>query len=358
MDQQWSARAFQNGDEEAILELQQAIYGEVADKNRWLRWWNWKYKQNPAGEAIIQVACRGNQIVAQYAITPVKMKFGGRFIAAAQSVDTMTHPEYQGRGIFTALSAEVFREAARRNVAIIYGLPNKLTSWHEKNWLKIGRLEFMIKPIDTNKIIRKYISPEIPNRICAGLVKMATGLLFHERRDKSEEGISITRITAFDKRADGLWETVSGDYKIGVVKDKVYLNWRYTGLSENEYEIYFAEKQGKAIGYLVLKCLPQQGLNAGYILDLMVPLREQAVARSLVRKALEIFREKQADIVFYPSIASRMLKKTLRKTGIFSFPPLNNKLPFVARANVPDIPEPMLCNPENWLVQMGDSDNL
>src|SRR4030042_387594 len=111
MDQKWSTRTFQNGDEEAILELQRTIYGEIADKNKWLRWWNWKYKQNPAGEAIIQVAWCDDQIVAQYAITPVNMKFGDRTITAAQSVDTMTHPDYQGRGIFNALSGEVFREA-------------------------------------------------------------------------------------------------------------------------------------------------------------------------------------------------------------------------------------------------------
>ena len=357
MDQNWSARAYRNGDEEQILELYSAVFGEITDKNKWLNEWKWKYKQNPAGEPIIWVACCDNKIVAQYAIAPVKIKFGDRTVTAAQSVDTMTHPDYQGRGIFVALTAEVFKEAARRDVAFIYGFPNKLTSWHEKNWHKVGNLSFMIKPVNINKLVRSYIvSPKIPGIICAGLIKLAIGLLFHEGRRKNRGDIKISKIKAFDQRADKLWANVSGDYQIRVLKNKEYLDWRYTALPGNEYEIYAAEKQEEIRGYLVFKCMSQRGLKTAYVLDLIAPLQDRTAAYFLVKKALEDLREKQVDIVAYPVITSRNLKKTLHKTGIFTFPFLNRIFPFVIHASQPEISESMLRNPENWLVQIGDSD--
>lgn len=49
MERKWSMRTYTEGDEEGILELWKAVYPERAyDREKWLRWWRWMYKNNIA----------------------------------------------------------------------------------------------------------------------------------------------------------------------------------------------------------------------------------------------------------------------------------------------------------------------
>jgi hypothetical protein len=358
MGQEWSIRAYEDGDENSILELQGAIHGEVENRDEWLRRWNWKFKNNPAGGSLIWVAKSNDKVVAQYAVTLVKMKVDNQIITASQSVDTMTHPDYQGRGIFLALTQEVFKEASKKGVNIIFGFPNKLASWHDKYWLKVGVLCTMIKPLNLDNIFKQYISNRMIRKLCILPAKLVVALLFRAGNPRRLDDVEIAQVKSFDERINGLWEKISKDYKMLVVRDREYLNWRYVNIPNGDYEIFLAEKGEQAFGYMILRCVSQRGLRVGYILDLAVPSREQAIARSLIRKAVKVLKEKKADLILFPLIANRALNKTVRKNGFFSLRFISKKLPFVVRANTPRISDFFLKEPGYWFVQMGDSDIL
>ena len=122
MERAWTAREYREGDEEGILELHEAIYGKVKDKEKWMRWWNWRYRNGPAGASIIWIAEADGKLAGQYAITCVKMKVGRKLIAGSQSENTMTHPDYQRQGIFETLARRVYGEAEKRDgIYIVYG---------------------------------------------------------------------------------------------------------------------------------------------------------------------------------------------------------------------------------------------
>lgn len=67
----------------------------------------------PSGEA-----------AAFFGVLPCHVRFGDRLIFAAQSVDGMTHPDHQGKGLFVALIERTFAHAASVGVKIGYGFPN------------------------------------------------------------------------------------------------------------------------------------------------------------------------------------------------------------------------------------------
>jgi hypothetical protein len=44
------------------------------------------------------------------------------------------------------------------------------------------------------------------------------------------------------------------------VRDKEYLNWRYVDVPDVDYTIYLAEEGEEICGYIVLRCVNEEGL--------------------------------------------------------------------------------------------------
>ncbi len=71
------------------------------------------------------VACVEGNAVAYYGVFPCYFYLEGRRVLCAQSGDTMTHPEFQGKGLFTLLAKKTYEEAMKEGVSFIWGIPNE-----------------------------------------------------------------------------------------------------------------------------------------------------------------------------------------------------------------------------------------
>jgi len=360
MERKWSIRAYREGDESKILELWKAVYpaGEYS-LEQWIRLWHWKYRNNPAGASTIWFAEDNGKLAGQYAITRVKIKIGNEVITGSQSLDTMTHPDYGHQGIFETLANKTYKEAGEKGIHVVYGFPNEYSYPGFKRklgWFDICAQRAMIKPLNLENILVKYITNKFLLKICTVSMNLIVKTLYRTTNAPKVDGLTIARISSFDNRINDLWEKVSNDYKIIVVRDKEYLNWRFVDVPDVEYAIFLAEKEGQILGYTVLKCEKQQGLIFGRIFELVAPMEQQAVAQSLILKAVEFFKEQKADLVLYRLIANKVLYKTLRKSGFIYSRFIGGKSPFIARANRPEVSEKFLRDPRHWFVQTGDSD--
>jgi GNAT superfamily N-acetyltransferase len=358
MGQEWIIRPYKNGDEEAIFELFCAAFSDLHDKDWWLEWWRWKYQHNPAGSPIIWVAEADDRLVAQYAIIPVKMKMGDRIITGSQSVDTMTHPDYRGRGMFLTLSERVFEEAGKQGIEIVYGFPNRMMSWHRKFWLEIDVRSTLIKPLNLRNIPAKKISNTFLLKI--GGVGLSFFVKIFTRTGSPPEvsGLTISRISSFDERFNDFWEKVSNDYEIAVVRDMTYLNWRYVEIPNVNYTIFVAEKNGQVMGYSVLRCGQQLGLLFGNVFELVALWGHEPIAQALMLKAIEFFRDEKSDLILYRMIADKKMDRVVRKSGFLSLNFACKSIRFVARSNTPKISKAYLTNRAHWFVQTGDSDAI
>ena len=68
----------------------------------------WLYRANPAGAVVGFDAWDGEILAAHYACVPARMLIGGRACRALLSLNTATHPSYQGKGLFTKLAAATY----------------------------------------------------------------------------------------------------------------------------------------------------------------------------------------------------------------------------------------------------------
>jgi hypothetical protein len=84
----------------------------------------WKLFSTDFGRCPSIVAMQGDRCVGLYTVLPTPLILDGVGISGAQSVDTMTHPDFRGRGMFLSLARSCYEEAAN-DIALMYGLPNE-----------------------------------------------------------------------------------------------------------------------------------------------------------------------------------------------------------------------------------------
>lgn len=358
MKQKWSIREYREGDEEGILELWKAVNPlRQYNREQWMKWWHWMYKENPAasGKIWIWLADDDSRIVGQYAVMPVVMKIAGKTIIGAQSLDTMTHPEYTRRGIFETLTNKVYREAETEGIHIVYGFPNKLSypGFTKKlKWFDVATMQIMFKPLNWENTLKIRVKNKFLLKLFAIGAHLVSKGFVRTQSPPVVEGLTITQVFSFDDRINDFWGKVSNRYKIIVIRNRAYLNWRY-GAPNAKYIIYIAEGNKEIFGYLVLRCLQREYTKVGLIFDILAQSEE--VARYLLLEAVERCKREKMHLIQCNLIADKMLLKAFRKSGFLPLPFIKGSQ-FCAYSSSSDISKEFLKDPQNWLVQIGDSD--
>jgi len=85
---------------------------------------DWLYRKNPDGEALGFDAWDGDRLVAHYVCVPTLASVGGKVVKVLLSLNTATHPEYQGRRLFTTLAEMTYAEATAKDFDCVYGVAN------------------------------------------------------------------------------------------------------------------------------------------------------------------------------------------------------------------------------------------
>jgi len=84
----------------------------------------WLYAANPDGLALGFDAWDGERLAAHYVCIPARAWVEGQEVMVLLSLNTATHPDYQGRGLFTKLAAMTFEAGAAAGFDGVYGVAN------------------------------------------------------------------------------------------------------------------------------------------------------------------------------------------------------------------------------------------
>lgn len=88
------------------------------------RYLDWLYVQNPDGPAFGFDAWEGDVLAAHYVCVPARASIDGRQVRVLLSLNTATHPQFQGQGLFTRLAAMTYEAAAVSGYDAVYGVAN------------------------------------------------------------------------------------------------------------------------------------------------------------------------------------------------------------------------------------------
>jgi GNAT superfamily N-acetyltransferase len=84
----------------------------------------WQYVRNPAGPAVGFNAFAGETLAAHYVTLPIRVQLEGRACKGLLSLNTATHPEHQGKGLFTKLADATYQYAASQGYELVVGVAN------------------------------------------------------------------------------------------------------------------------------------------------------------------------------------------------------------------------------------------
>jgi len=318
----------------------------------------WKCDGNPAQPGYIWLVEDGGRVVSTASMTPKRMKILDDEVLAAETGDTFTLPEYQGKGLFTSLVKNTTGEAVRKGIDFIYGLPNanSLPGYIER--LSYGRitspaLYYLGRPLNIKKVLRQKIGYRwLADVLSLPLEIISKGFFKLAAVGIGRNDISVTQVTSFPEDIDRLWERVSSNYDVMLVRNRDYLEWRFVN-SPGDYVIFVARgPEGETAGYLVARIADENDRRVGYIADFLSLEDNHIIFKELFYSLLEVLGAKEVDIISTWAMKGSFYYKALVRLGFLPW----TKIPLICFKS--ELGNRILSKTYKWHFTFGDCDGI
>jgi GNAT superfamily N-acetyltransferase len=118
--------ALENSTEEIekVSGLLQLTFGNASLFTR--EYVGWQYRLNPDGHAVgFNAVAENGDLAAHYVTQPLLANFAGREVKGLLSLNTATHPDHRGKGLFTLLAQDTYDHAAAAGYEFVVGVANQ-----------------------------------------------------------------------------------------------------------------------------------------------------------------------------------------------------------------------------------------
>lgn len=340
----WTVREGTDADLDGLRDLYLRVWGY----NRPRQYDHWRYFMPPVGICPMALAVDGERIVGAYSLWPVNIWAGGQSMPGAQSMDTMTDPNYGRQGIFSTLAEACYEIAEARGFQVLYGFPNPHSYpgfTRKLGWTHTGDMTHWVRPIRPSGHAR------VP-KIARPLADLATRLLPKGRRHNLD-------ITTSIPDANELNELISGSAENGatfsIERSAAWFDWRYADAAENNYRWLSAYRDGRLIATGVWG---KQNASWGDVCDRRAHLVEllgqdsqglEAVLFAVIEDAT-----KAHAIVLETICNIAPINSALRRAGFFR----HRQAPFIVRGLGDKKTDSTILNHPNWRIMGGDIDTF
>lgn len=356
----WTTRLYQKNDEKDI----RLLYEKIFDVPMPLEMWRWRYLEflNDRAAIILAVSDENLQLAGQYALCSLPFKLGGEDVVGALSLDTMVHPDFRGQRMFTKLAEELY-ELFTKEIAIVYGFPNKNSHHGFIKYLGwkdlVQNLPIFVRPLRFSPLLSKFIPPPNIVKFIEPIAKYGYKLL-KGPIGKQYKKYSISKLPNFDERFDNLWIETKEIASIMVRRDSKYLNWRYSLHPSNDYTILAVIDGKSLLGYAVLRIQDLAGLSTGFIVDMLVHPSFKFVQDALIEGAVQFSEEKGCDMVTCLMLEHVPYVKSLKRRGFMRAPSsiMPQELYLGVRNNDSGLSNKFIHDSKNWYITWGDHDRV
>jgi GNAT superfamily N-acetyltransferase len=292
-----------------------ALMHEVYEGSGWSEEeFDWWFEQNPTGRFILNLADEDGHTIGAAAQTYARMVIGGREGEATFTIHVMTGQAARGKGVFSALQLHNDDEAAQSGARLALGFTNPMAGpifvsklgWDELCWLRL------------------WARPKRP-------LRAVRHLRAHGRPSGGVRG----EVEEFGARHEEIYRRAAAGWADHVVKDAVYLNWRYRAATR-PYASVSTEKGFAVVGWGVYR-----GVSAGLVCEL--------VGGDGVKLLNRCARLVDADLVL--AMPNRGEHGTYLAAG---FLPTPAAIRFIGRSLQPD--QPLPHGREAFRFTLGDTD--
>jgi ribosomal protein S18 acetylase RimI-like enzyme len=276
-------RPFAPEDLPAVLHLLDASLGGGPAGRRPPEFFRWKHLESPFGPSFMLVAADGERLVGLRAFMRWRFNADGRTVEAARPVDTATHPDYQGMGIFTRLTRELL-DAVAGEVDLVFNTPNAKSGpgYLKLGWHEVGRMPVAVRVRRPGRL-----AGELAGRVAASAagrelrpVDAGQGL----PAPVPARAVPVRRVLARDAEVQQLLaREPAGATGLRTPRDVAYLRWRYGAAPLLGYHAVTVERDGQLAGLAVFRVRRRGGLWESTIAEVLAG-GDPGIARRLLRR--------------------------------------------------------------------------
>lgn len=207
-------READHSDIPGILKVLKASLGETSSKKT-ESVWRYKHINNPFGESLVLVAEEESEIIGVRAFMRWQWQKGDQIYSAFRAVDTATHPDHQGKGIFKKLTLKALEIGKVRGDHFVFNTPNiqSKPGYLKMGWEEVDKLKIHLRPLNILQLKKKELEYET---------------LGSENLIKELLNYHLDELKAADR--------------LFTPKDMVYLKWRYLNNPLQNYIVIFGEE--------------------------------------------------------------------------------------------------------------------
>ena len=273
-------------------------------------------------------------------------------VVLGKTMDMFTDPAHQGRGLIKRCTTEVFTAARQSGISTWYVTPSVNSYPIFKRWGYREDLHVIhrVRILRWSPVLEAMLKRPGPARL-AGRWLDGLRVARKWRRRPLPDGWRVEHLERFGPEVDRLWESVAGGYRVAIVRDATYLNWRYVD-NPDGYMALALRANGELTGLVVLGETTRRGVKVCEVMDFVCPAGDDRVLALLLDAATHHALDHGYGLLQAWSIRGTALDRRLRKAGLR-----------LGRARTrflmsPGPLPPALRDPDAWLLTQGDGNDV
>lgn len=247
-------RRAEPGDDPQVIPMLRAAL-KKSDDPHYEEFLHWKHRENSFGVSPAWVAFHDGRAVGYR--TLLRWRFltdEGKKVTAVRAVDTATHPDYQGLGIFRTLTLRGVAELTLEGVGIVFNTPNDASrpGYLKMGWTVARRLPVGVLPAGPRALVRMANS-KVP------------AALWSEPTTVGQEAAVLADA---DVAAALLQHAPTKGFRTD--RTPAHLAWR-TSFAPLRYRVLFADERDPAQGGVVFRLRRRGATVEAAIVEQLVP---------------------------------------------------------------------------------------
>jgi N-acetylglutamate synthase-like GNAT family acetyltransferase len=319
-------------DKPAMIELLRKSLGEgLIPKSEAL--WTWKHEQNPFGESFVLLAEENGTLIGLRAFMQWQWKWKGTVYNAIRAVDTATHPDHQGKGIFKKLTLQQLELCKQQGIHFVFNTPNDQSrpGYLKMGWVQQGRMPLKFKVLNP--------------------IGLAYNLAFKKGKSGSAAE-DPTPEQSWDPRVFSLMDNFAGNTdQLNTVLSTSYIRWRYANNPLFRYN-YFTDFENFL---LIGRIKPHSFTRELRLVDCMLfnsATTNRRINSRISKVVLPYCKKNKIQVISFSGQQYQSHQSALNWMGII---PVQNRGPIVTVRDL-NMNErfPELLDIKNWGYSLGD----
>ena len=314
-------RQYQENDDEEIVALLRAVFPTWEKIQNPVEYWRWKYLRSPL-ETHIAVTTVGGKIAGLGHCFMMHVKLGDKVLVSYYDDDYATSAEYRDKGIYKITTNYIDEFKKEGHADFCYWIttnPIVLTKANIHEQISFPTpFSDLVRIRDIDRFIEKFQIEKAAQLKDSFKSQQLT--TYSPQRYIVNDGLDLLDVDSFDERFEKFWDEVAEEYNYFLLRDRDFMNWRFTQNPIEKYQIKVASSGGEIIGYAVLEIEDFGGYTVGSIYDLLPARGHNEAVFPIFSEVVKYFDSLNIDCISLTTMQGHPLQKIAASLGFVNAP--------------------------------------